>query len=53
MEITIETLQKQLKDREETKLKLEFTFHQVLGQIQLLNEQIELLNKSSENIETK
>lgn len=53
MGITLEDLQKQLKDREELKSKLESSYFQVVGQVQLLQQQIEdLLKKESkpENI---
>ena len=52
MGITLEDLQKQLKDREELKAKLESSYFQVVGQVQLLNQQIEDLIKKEKSPET-
>lgn len=51
MGITLEELQKQRKEREEVKSKLESSYFQVIGQIQLLDQQIEDVMKKEQKTE--
>lgn len=51
MGITLEDLKKQLKDREDLKKQLESNYFQVVGQVQLLNQQIEELTKKESKSE--